>query len=341
MDRRRAENRPGMDRRRAENRLRTPRTFSWRRALTLVRLTLTGLVIAAGLSALPSTEAFHPDQLPFYGDFAWNSDDPVRFSAGDFLESGRGGLDDYIPNLRLIEYEIQRGDTLWDISRKFGVDPDSIISTNVFTNVHAIQPGDTILVPNLRGIFVRVDEGDTILKYATNYKVAPDFIMEVNRLNSNQLVPGQKLFLPGVRFQHMERAYALGEAFAKPVRGRLTSRFGFRIDPFTRRKGYHTGIDIAAPRGTPVHAAQGGRVIFAGPKYGYGNAVIIDHRFGYSTLYGHLDSWSVRRGQRVRSGQVVGRVGSTGRSTGPHVHFEIWLRNRKIDPLTQTNMSVR
>ncbi|MFW6180957.1 MAG: peptidoglycan DD-metalloendopeptidase family protein, partial [Spirochaetota bacterium] len=297
--------------------------------------------MVCALTGLPSTDAFFSEDLPFYGDFPWNAGDPVRLSGGDFLENGRGGVDDYLPNLRLVEYTIRRGDTLWEIAGRFGVDPDSIISANVFTNVHAIMPGDTILVPNLRGIFVHVAEGDTILKYASTYKVPPDFIMEVNNLRTSRLVPGQKLFLPGVRFRHMERAYALGEAFSKPVRGRLTSRFGYRVDPFTRGRSLHTGVDIAAPAGTKVHAAQGGTVVFAGERYGYGKTVIIEHRFGYTTLYGHLGSIQVKRGQQVSGGGVIGTVGSSGRSTGPHLHFEIWLKNRKIDPLTQTNMAVR
>jgi murein DD-endopeptidase MepM/ murein hydrolase activator NlpD len=150
-----------------------------------------------------------------------------------------------------------------------------------------------------------------------------------------------KLFLPGVQFDNMERAYVLGEAFNKPSRGRLTSRYGYRRDPFTGKRAFHRGVDIANRVGTSVYAAQAGRVIFAGPRKGYGQVVIIQHSFGYKTLYAHLSTSAVKRGQSVRSGQVIGKVGNSGRSTGPHVHFEIWLKNRTIDPLTQTNMAVR
>jgi murein DD-endopeptidase MepM/ murein hydrolase activator NlpD len=316
---------------------RLPRSL---REVGYARIGICALIVLV-ISILPSTASFHGEELPYWGDFPWHSEHPVRLSAGDFLESGRGGIEEYIPKLRLVEYEIQRGDTIWSISKEHGVDPDSIISTNVFTNVHSIHEGDTILVPNMRGIFVNVGEGDTILRYATDYTMPPDFIIEVNDLNSSRLVPGMKIFLPGARFRNMERAYALGEAFSKPNRGRPTSRYGYRVDPFTRKKAFHTGVDIAAPRGTPVHAAQSGRVVFTGPKAGYGKTIILEHRFGYKTLYGHLDAYLVRRGQRVSSGQIIGKVGNTGRSTGPHLHFEIWLKNRKIDPLTQTNMAVR
>jgi murein DD-endopeptidase MepM/ murein hydrolase activator NlpD len=299
------------------------------------------LCVAAALCILPTTSSFDREDLPYWGDFSWHTDIPARLSAGNFLENGRGGLEEYIPKLRLIEYDIERGDTLWSISKEFDVDPDSIISTNVFTNVHAIREGDAILVPNMRGIFVHVGEEDTILRYATTYDLPPDFIIEVNDLRSSRLVPGMKLFLPGARYGNMERAYALGEAFSKPCHGRLTSRYGYRIDPFTRRKAFHSGIDIATRTGTAVHAAQGGTVVYVGKRAGYGRTIILEHRFGYRTLYGHLDSYDIRRGQTVSAGQIIGRVGNTGRSTGPHLHFEIWLRNRKINPLTQTNMAVR
>jgi murein DD-endopeptidase MepM/ murein hydrolase activator NlpD len=299
------------------------------------------LSIALFLTLIPAPFSHDPHELPYFGDFSWQTDRPVRLSPGDFRENARGGIEDYIPKLRLVDYTIERGDTLWSISKKFDVDPDSIISCNVFSNVHSIHEGDVILIPNIRGIFVNVQQGDTIFQYSTKYRIPPDFIMEVNHLRSNELDPGMKIFLPGVRFSNMERAYALGEAFNKPVRGRLTSRFGYRRDPFTRKRAFHRGIDLANSVGSRVYAAQEGKVIYTGTRYGYGTTVIIEHRFGYKTLYGHLASFSVKRGQRVRSGQLIGTIGDSGRATGPHVHFEIWHKNRIIDPLTQTNMVVR
>jgi murein DD-endopeptidase MepM/ murein hydrolase activator NlpD len=121
--------------------------------------------------------------------------------------------------------------------------------------------------------------------------------------------------------------------FVLPLRGPFTSRFGSRIHPLFGRRHFHTGLDIAAPRGTPVRAAMSGVVLFAGWYGGYGKLVVLDHGQGLSTLYGHLSVISVAVGQRVASQQVIGLVGSTGYSTGPHLHYEVRQNGRPVDPL--------
>jgi murein DD-endopeptidase MepM/ murein hydrolase activator NlpD len=118
-----------------------------------------------------------------------------------------------------------------------------------------------------------------------------------------------------------------------PLRGPLTSRFGYRRHPLFGRRHFHAGIDIAAPRGTPVRAAAAGTVIFAGWYGGYGKLVILDHGEGASTLYGHLSAILVAAGARVARDQVIGQVGSTGYATGPHLHFEVRQGGRPVDPL--------
>jgi len=120
--------------------------------------------------------------------------------------------------------------------------------------------------------------------------------------------------------------------FLWPLRGPLTSRFGFRVHPLFGRRHFHTGVDIAAPPGAPVHAAFDGTVLFAGWYGGYGKLVIVDHGDGLSTLYGHLSEILVTPGQHVTRTQVLGRVGSTGYTTGPHLHYEVRRNGRPIDP---------
>jgi murein DD-endopeptidase MepM/ murein hydrolase activator NlpD len=114
--------------------------------------------------------------------------------------------------------------------------------------------------------------------------------------------------------------------------GRTSSAFGNRLDPFTRHPSFHSGIDLVAPTGTPIRAAAKGRVIHVGPMPGYGNTVDIDHGNGFVTRYAHTSKIEVRVGQKVRSGEEIAKVGSTGRSTGPHLHFEVRVGHRAVDP---------
>ena len=118
-----------------------------------------------------------------------------------------------------------------------------------------------------------------------------------------------------------------------PVRGYLSAIFGNRIDPFTGQRDFHPGIDISTPIGTRIHAPADGVVVAVGMKGAYGNAISIDHGFGIITQYGHLESFNVKPGQRVRRGDVIGFVGNTGRSTGPHLHYEVWVRDQMQNPI--------
>jgi len=125
-----------------------------------------------------------------------------------------------------------------------------------------------------------------------------------------------------------------------PVLGRISSPFGMRPDPFTGKQAFHSGVDIAADSGTPVYAIQDGIVIHSGPKGGYGNCVIIDHYYPdvpqiprLQTKYGHNSSIVVNVGDTVRRGQVISYVGSTGRSNGPHLHFEVTYNGMYVNPM--------
>jgi murein DD-endopeptidase MepM/ murein hydrolase activator NlpD len=122
-----------------------------------------------------------------------------------------------------------------------------------------------------------------------------------------------------------------------PVYGRITSNFGYRVHPIHRRSIMHTGLDISRPTGTPVVAADGGQVFFAGWRGGYGRAIILNHgtqgSASYATLYGHLSGIAVASGSTVSKGQVIGYVGSTGFSTGPHLHFEVRVNGSPVNPL--------
>jgi murein DD-endopeptidase MepM/ murein hydrolase activator NlpD len=118
-----------------------------------------------------------------------------------------------------------------------------------------------------------------------------------------------------------------------PVRGYLSAGFGNRVDPFTGLRDFHPGLDISTPLGTKVISPADGVVVSCGPKGGYGNAIVIDHGYGVVTRYAHLDGFNVRPGQRVRRGDVIGFAGNTGRSTAPHVHYEVWVDDQARNPI--------
>lgn len=126
-----------------------------------------------------------------------------------------------------------------------------------------------------------------------------------------------------------------------PVKsGRLSSRYGWRTDPFTGRRKFHHGVDLAARRGAKVVAAASGLVTWAGKRGGYGNLVEITHADSYVTRYGHSSRILVSKGQVVRRGQPIARVGSTGRSTGPHLHYEVLVNGKKVDPTEYIKTSI-
>ena len=112
----------------------------------------------------------------------------------------------------------------------------------------------------------------------------------------------------------------------------VSSGFGYRRDPFTRRLAMHQGLDFKGPIGAPIYAAAKGQVTFVGRKSGYGNVVEISHGNGLLTRYAHMSRTGARRGQMVEAGTVIGAIGSTGRSTGPHLHFELRINNRAVNP---------
>ena len=132
-------------------------------------------------------------------------------------------------------------------------------------------------------------------------------------------------------YQSLMDTLPLGEPIS--VAHRETSGYGLRTDPFNHRPAFHAGMDMAAYWRAPIVAAGPGVVTYAGPRSGYGRLVEIDHGFGFKTRYGHLNSVDVQTGDEIQLGDLVGRMGSTGRSTGPHLHYEVWFRGKTYNPV--------
>jgi murein DD-endopeptidase MepM/ murein hydrolase activator NlpD len=225
--------------------------------------------------------------------------------------------------LHIKYYRARPGDTLSGIAERFNVDLDTIASLNREwgSGVHLVRIGEEIEVPNQDGIFIEIETD--LEQLCEEHGVPAEVVLQVNRAAPAQASPGASLFFPGVQHTGIERSVVTGTAFLRPVFGFVSSGFGYRKDPFSDRVQFHRGLDIAAPIGTPVRASLDGRVVVASSDPVLGNYLLIRHQVGFSSLYGHLHQVFVKRGATVTRGQRIGVVGSTGRSTGPHLHFEI------------------
>jgi len=154
---------------------------------------------------------------------------------------------------------------------------------------------------------------------------------ELDRSVSSAALSADRLAVLGAVLERRQEAL-LSLPQCLPIEGRLTSGFGYRRSPFGRRVEFHEGVDLAAPRGTPVRAVADGVVVFAGYKPGLGRTVIVDHGHGVESVYGHHSRLMVSAGQRVSAGEVIAAVGDSGRSTGDHLHFELRFNGRAVDP---------
>jgi murein DD-endopeptidase MepM/ murein hydrolase activator NlpD len=231
------------------------------------------------------------------------------------------------------EYKVQRGDTLSEIARAQELSLGTLIACNGVTNARRLREGETLRIPNMDGVPYTVKAGDNLSAISASSGVPLTVILDVNNLESDVINPGVNLFLPGVSMGQDEIRLALGESFIYPVRGTLSSPYGWRIDPIANVGRFHSAIDLAAPLGTPVRAAMDGRVSRVAVNSVYGIYVIITHPGSYQSLYAHLSAATVKQGAPVTQGSKIGEVGSTGYSTGPHLHFGVFRNNKAINPL--------
>ncbi|HEY9593397.1 MAG TPA: M23 family metallopeptidase [Spirochaetia bacterium] len=238
-----------------------------------------------------------------------------------------------LQTLKVTSYRTQPGDTLGKIAARFKLNVDTLVSWNDIRDARSIPAGKTFSIPNANGLKYVVRRGDTLQGIARSWSVDFNGVLDWNNLTSSTITPGQEIFLPGARMNADELGRIMGSLFIFPAIGRISSYFGERPDPFTGIANYHNGVDIVNPPGAPIGAAAAGTVADVGFNNNYGNYVILRHTGGYQTLYGHMTRYIVSRGQKVRQGQKIGEVGTTGYSTGPHVHFSIFRNGQPIDPM--------
>ena len=237
-------------------------------------------------------------------------------------------------------YKVKKGDSVSKIAAAFSVSMDAIIASNGIRNARALREGEALRIPNMDGIPYAVKSGDSLSKISKSMGVPLEAILDANDIQSDVITAGMSLFIPGARMNKDDLKLALGELFIYPVKGaRVSSPFGWRDDPFgSGARLYHSALDLSVPQGTPVKAAMDGEVLMttSGDRT-YGNFIILGHSGGLKTMYAHLSTVLVRKGERVIQGAKIGTVGSTGLSTGPHLHFGVFKNNRAVNPLDFLN----
>jgi len=271
------------------------------------------------------------------------------------------------PRQEIIKYTVLEGDTIFGIAEKFGLKPETILWGNYYVlldNPHSLQPGQVLNILPVDGTYHEWQQGEGLNAVARYYGVKPEDIInypanhldaaKVGDYSNPNIAPGTWLIVPGgkrdfiswsaplgVTRENPALARVLGDGACGPVSGGAVGYgsfiwpsnkhylSGFDFSPSTN----HWGIDIAGNEGEAVYATDAGVVVYAGwNNYGYGNMIMVDHGRGFQSLYAHLSALNVICGQSVGQGDVIGAIGTTGRSSGPHLHFEIRASSSFVNP---------
>ncbi|MDD5014903.1 MAG: LysM peptidoglycan-binding domain-containing protein [Atribacterota bacterium] len=244
----------------------------------------------------------------------------------------------------IITYTVVKGDNLWSISQRYDVKMSSIISINNLKEISQLSIGQKLNLPvtnidiaqaegygqdtEAEEIIYYVKKGENLWSISREYNVKLEAIIAANSItNASKVSVGQELRIPNVPGTP-SNVYN----FIWPVRGRITSPYGTRV--LSGRKEFHSGIDIGGVAGTNVIAAESGRVSYSGYMRGYGNIIILTHNGGYSTVYAHNSVNLVKEGQSIKKGSVIAKMGRTGNATGTHLHFEVRLSGKPVNPLS-------
>src|SRR5215207_2514671 len=271
------------------------------------------------------------------------------------------------PRLEIVKYTVLEGDTVFGIAEKFGLAPETVLWGNYYIlldDPHGLKPGQELNILPVNGTYHEWQQGEGLNGISEYYGVKPEDIINypsnsldvatVGDFSNPNIAPGTWLIVPGGRREFVSwsaplgvtrenPAYArvLGPGACDPISGGAVG-FGTFVWPANDHylSGFdytpaanHWGIDIAGNEGEGVYATDAGVVVYAGwNNYGYGNMILVDHGGGFQSLYAHLSGLNVGCGQSVGQGDVIGAIGTTGRSSGAHLHFEIMTSSYKINP---------
>jgi len=299
-----------------------------------------GLFIFLGITLTPRIERALESE-----DIQWNTYSPSSaYATYNQNDKSVTTIESSHQRGEIITYVVRTGDTVSSIAEKFGVSIETIIWANNIASVTKIKSGQRLKIPPVTGIVHEVQRGETVYSIAEKFEANPQAIVDFpfNSFANDEtfaLAVGQALIVPdGVKPKARPAAprptaYLAqadvqtggGGTFIWPTSGKITQRYVW----------YHRGLDIANKTGPAIVAARAGRIsaVIYG-RYGYGNHVVVDHGDGYQTLYGHMNRIYVQANQQVSAGQALGQMGSTGRSTGTHLHFEVIRNGVKLNPLS-------
>jgi len=295
----------------------------------IIVITLAALSISVGAHADEQVEKL--DNLVYQDNSRLKSIREDIKQAIYTVKSGRAERN--MPELKFYTYKVKPKENFWVVMSKCSLDMDTLMSVNNLTSPFQVVPGTVLYIPNMRGVVISGENLKNLYKILAAEKVHLRYVQAVNK---SQTLDKKFVFIPCGKISTIERSLFLGTAFFSPIiDGKPTSGFGTRRNPFNdRRTEFHKGIDLGCHMGTKVHAARRGEVVFSGYEEGYGNLVIIEHEFGYRSYYGHLSRSLVKIGQQVKPGELIALSGNTGRSTGPHLHFEIRKNGHALNPMT-------
>jgi len=300
------------------------------------------LLLVGGITLGPTLLS---ETFPGLGQDPWQDGVvPSAVRASGLTEEGTSTLYSVKPRSEIYEYEVKQGDTISIIAEQFGVSVDTIRWENNLQDIKTIKPGTVLRILPVTGVMHKVKQGETVYTLAKKYQVDAQAVVDwpYNSFANDEtfaLAVGQTLMIPDGEMPSVapvapRRYYAQVPSagtvtgtgqFVWPAAGRITQYFSW----------YHKAIDIANAAGPDILAADSGTVTVSGwvAPTAYGNHVIIDHGNGYQTLYAHMARLSVSPGEKVSRGQVLGKMGSTGRSTGTHLHFEIRKSGAGLNPM--------
>ena len=316
--------------------------FDEEAAITPIQQTYLDNLSAVRVS--PAAEMSEPEKDNLFEETQGNAQSGNLINPG-LAATSRGQR----PREENVSYIVRSGDTISTIAAQFGVSVNTILWENDLTAYSLIKPGNNLVILPLTGVTHNVKRGETIMAIAAKYGVEVDKIMAANKLaDAEKLSVSQKLIIPGGNKISVPAAVKQLARLNNPppsivnlfkpesLKSIISNKLawptvGYRITQYYSWR--HHAIDIANKTGTPIYAADAGVIEVAGWGAGYGNQIVINHGGGVKSRYAHMSKFYVKNGQKVSKGEAIGGIGSTGRSTGPHVHFEYIINGVKYNPL--------